>query len=114
MKKSFPYTVSLTKEVAAKWHERARDAKVSRSVYLTLLIEEDYARPRRQLRMVDEELYERFLAAQKDKSQPQEKDEIDTEREALVQMLFTPGISKKETNAAMKAFAEKVRARAMS
>jgi hypothetical protein len=71
MKKSFPFTVSLTKEVAAKWHQRARDAKISRSAYLASLIEEDYAKPKRRLVMMDEKTYEQFLAAQSRSSKPE-------------------------------------------
>lgn len=73
MKKSFPYTVSLTKEVAAKWHSRARDAKVSRSAYLTQLIEEDYAKPKRRLIMMNEEEYAQFQAAQSRSGKPEDK-----------------------------------------
>jgi len=60
MKKHFPFTVSLSKQTAAKCDQRAREAGITRSAYLTQLIEEDYVKPRRKLVMMDEKMYEKF------------------------------------------------------
>jgi hypothetical protein len=70
MKNSFPYTVSLTRAVAAKWHERAKAAKVNKSVYMTQLIEEDYAKPKRRLIMMDEKDFAQFQKFRRESAYP--------------------------------------------